>query len=360
MTAAKHLFLLGANHRTTPLALREQLTLTPEKCAALATALRATGLVEEYCLLNTCNRVELYAVSPEPVAGQRLLDEFCHIQGVEPNDFVPHAHQRSNPAAVVHLFEVAAGLDSQMVGETEILGQVKEAYAAALAAGTVGPVLNRVFQKTFHAAKIVRRETAIGEGQVSVATVAVALAERIFGRLHDSRVLVIGGGDIAEKTAKALRSREAGTVVFANRTAARAEELAQGFAGSALPFARLAEGLVDSDIVVSSTSAPEAVLTAAMIHAAMHQRASRPLFLIDLALPRDIEPAAAELPNVFLYNLDDLARLAEENIAQRRAEIDRARALLTGRAEETWHKLSPFMAEAEPANDSAHGPTVSS
>ena len=246
-----------------------------------------------------------------------------------------------NPAAVVHLFEVAAGLDSQMVGETEILGQVKDAYAAAQAAGTVGPVLNRVFQKAFHAAKIVRRETAIGEGQVSVATVAVALAERIFGRLHDSRVLVVGAGDIAEKTAKALRSREAGTVVFVNRTAAHAEELAREFAGSALPFARLAEGLAESDIVVSSTAAPEPVLTVPMVYAAMHKRASRPLFLIDLALPRDIEPGAAELPNVFVYNLDDLARLAEENIAQRRAEIDRARALLTGRAEETWQKLSP-------------------
>lgn len=348
MTAAKHLFLLGANHRTSPLALRERLTLTPEKGTALAAALRATGVVEEYCLLNTCNRIELYAVSPEPVTAQHLLAEFCRIQGLAPVDFAPHAHQRRNPAAVVHLFEVAAGLDSQMVGETEILGQVKDAYAAAQAAGTVGPVLNRVFQKAFHAAKIVRRETAIGEGQVSVATVAVSLAERIFGRLRDSRVLVIGAGDIAEKTAKALRSREAGTIIFANRTAARAEELAREFAGAALPFARLDDGLAESDIVVSSTAAPEPVLTVPMVYAAMHKRASRPLFLIDLALPRDIEPGAAELPNVFVYNLDDLARLAEENIAQRRAEIDRARALLTGRAEETWQKLSPGSESGSP------------
>jgi glutamyl-tRNA reductase len=367
MTAAKHLFLLGANHRTTPLALRERLTLHPEKSAALIAALRATGLVAEYCLLNTCNRVELYAVSDEPAADRRLLAEFCRIQGLEPADFIPHAHQRSNPAAVVHLFEVAAGLDSQMVGETEILGQVKDAYAAALAAGTVGPVLNRVFQKAFHAAKVVRRETGIGEGQVSVATVAVALAERIFGRLHDSRVLVVGGGDIAEKTAKALRSREAGRVVFTNRTAARAEQLALEFAGSALPFARLADALAESDIVVSSTAAPQPVLTSPMIYAAMHRRAARPLFLIDLALPRDIDAGAAELPNVFLYNLDDLARLAEENIAQRRAEIDRARALLTGRAQDTWDKLCPTSATEGPrgeestangAQDPAGGPAA--
>jgi glutamyl-tRNA reductase len=341
MTAAKHLFLLGANHRTTPLELRERLSLTPEKSAALVAALQSTGLVAEHCLLNTCNRVELYAVSASPTAGPRLLAEFCRIQGLDPSGFAPHAHQRSNPAAVVHLFEVAAGLDSQMVGETEILGQVKDAYATAQAAGTVGPVLNRVFQKAFHAAKLVRHETSIGEGQVSVATVAVALAERIFGRLRDSRVLVVGAGDIAEKTAKALRSREAGSVVFANRTTARAEELAREFGGEALPFDRLAEGLVRSDIVVSSTAAPEPVFTLPMIYAAMHERASRPLFLIDLALPRDIEPAVAELPNVFLYNLDDLARMAEENIAQRHAEIERARTLLTGRALETWRKLAP-------------------
>lgn len=355
MTAAKHLFLLGANHRTTPLALRERLSLNPEKSAALVAALRASGLVTEYCLLNTCNRVELYAVSDDPAAGQRFLSEFCRIQLLEPADFAPHAHQRSNPAAVVHLFEVAAGLDSQMVGETEILGQVKDAYAAALAAGTVGPVLNRVFQKAFHAAKVVRRETAIGEGQVSVATVAVALAERIFGRLHDSRVLVVGGGDIAEKTAKALRSREAGRVVFANRTAPRAEQLALEFGGTALPFARLADGLAESDIVVSSTAAPDPVLTTPMVYAAMHKRASRPLFLIDLALPRDIDAGAAELPNVFLYNLDDLARLAEENIAQRRAEIDRARTLLTGRAHDTWHKLSSAIAAPVPRGEDTVG-----
>lgn len=180
-----------------------------------------------------------------------------------------------------------------MVGEAEILGQVKDAYAAAQTAGHVGPVLNRVFQKTFQSAKLVRSETAIGEGQVSVATVAVALAEKIFGRLRDSRVLVIGAGDIAEKTAKALRSRDAGTVAFANRTAARAEDLAREFAGETVPFGELARALPDFDIVVSSTAAPDLVLTLPMIYGAMHAHASRPLFLIDLALPRDIEAAIA-------------------------------------------------------------------
>lgn len=336
-----YLFLLGASHHTAPLEVRERLALAPEKRAALAAALAADSGVSEFCLLGTCNRVEIYAIASDPAAGARISDTFCRLQCLEPAAFAPHAVERQGAAAVSHLFAVATGLDSQMVGEAEILGQVKDAYSAAQAAGHVGPVLNRVFQKTFQSAKLVRSETAIGEGQVSVATVAVALAEKIFGRLRDSQVLVVGAGDIAEKTAKALRSRDAGAITFTNRTAARAEELAREFAGEALPFAQIGEALARFDIVVSSTSSPDPVLTLPMIYSAMHAHASHPLFLIDLALPRDIEPAAAELPNVFLYNLDDLARLAEENIAHRRAELARARAILEERAGALWQKLAP-------------------
>ncbi len=336
-----HLLLLGASHHTAPLALRERLALAPEKRAALAAALRADPAVSEFCILGTCNRVEIYAVAADPAAAARLLGTFCRLQSIEPADFAPHAVARSGAEAVGHLFAVAAGLDSQMVGEAEILGQVKDAYAAAQAAGEVGPVLNRVFQKTFQSAKLVRSETAIGEGQVSVATVAVALAEKIFGRLRHSQVLIVGAGDIAEKTAKALRSRDAGAIAFTNRTAARAEDLAREFAGDVVPFERLGDSLARFDIVVASTSSPDPVLTLPMIYAAMHEHASRPLFLIDLALPRDIAPGAADLPNVFLYNLDDLARLAEENIAHRRAELARARAILQERAATLWHKFAP-------------------
>ena len=334
------LLLLGVSHQTAPLEVRERLALTPAKHTALAAALRADPAVGEFCILATCNRLEVYAVASEPAAGPRLAESFCHIQAIEPAVLAPYAVERQGAAAVAHLFAVAAGLDSQMVGETEILGQVKETYAGACTAGHIGPVLNRVFQKTFQSAKLVRSETAIGAGQVSVATVAVALAERIFGELRRSRVLVIGAGDIAEKTAKALRTREAGAIAFANRTAGRAEELAREFSGSALPFAQLGTALGGFDIVVSSTSAPEPLLTLPMVYGAMRARSSRPLFLIDLALPRDIAPAVAELPNVYLYNLDDLARLAEENIAHRRAEIARARALLDTRATALWSKIA--------------------
>lgn len=345
-SSTPHLLLLGASHHTTPLEVRERLALSPEKHAALAAALRTETAVSEFCILGTCNRVEIYAVAAAPTATARLAAAFCRIQEIEPATFAPHAIERRGAAAIAHLCAVAAGLDSQMVGETEILGQVKGAYAAAQSAGHVGPILNRVFQKAFQSAKLVRSETSIGEGQVSVATVAVSLAERIFGRLHDSRVLVVGAGDIAEKTAKALRSRDAGSIAFANRTETKAAALAQEFGGIVLPFSELGAALARTDIVVSSTAAPEPVLTLPMVSAAIHARASRPLFLIDLALPRDVVPAAADLPNVFLYNLDDLARLADENIAHRRSEIARARAILETRAAALWSKFAPGDASA--------------
>lgn len=338
--AESHLSVLGVSHHATPMEIRERFALPPDKARALAAALRADPALVELCVLNTCNRLELYAVSERPDAATQIAATFCRQQAIPPELFAAHATERRDGAAVAHLFAVAAGLDSQMIGETEILGQVKDAYALAQAAGQVGPVLNRVFQKAFQSAKLVRSETAIGEGQVSVATVAVALAEKIFGRLRDCRVLVVGAGDIAEKTAKALRSREVGALAFANRTASRAEELAREFEAAALPLSELAAALARFDVVVSSTAAPDPILELPTVHAAMQQRASRPLFLIDLALPRDIAPAVAKLPNVFLYNLDDLARLADENIAQRHAEIARARGILEQRAAATWGKLA--------------------
>lgn len=337
---APHLVLVGATHHTAPLEVRERLALPRDKQEALAAALRAAGAVAEFCAINTCNRVEIYATAPDAQAGERITAEFCRLLGLPRAEFEAASLRLGGAAAVRHLFEVAAGLDSQMVGEAEILGQVKEAYAAAQAGGTVGGTLNRVFQKAFQSAKLVRSETSIGEGQVNVATVAVATAEKIFGSLHKNRVLVVGAGDIAEKTAKALKSREAGDVTFCNRTQARAEELARDFGGKILAYEQLTAALHGFDIVVGSTASPEPVVRVPHAHAAMHQRPSRPLFLIDLALPRDFEAGVADLPNVFLYNLDDLARIADENIAQRKAEIVRARSLVAGRADAIWQKVA--------------------
>jgi glutamyl-tRNA reductase len=339
------LFLLGASHHTAPLAVREKLALDDARAAALAARLQATPGVKEFALLNTCNRVEIYGVARDPEALAALRAALCEITGCTPAEFETHGFARHNHDAVAHLFAVAAGIDSQMLGETEILGQVKAAYDDALARAWTGPVLNRVFQKTFQAAKYIRTHTAIGDGQISVATVAVDLAGRIFGELATSRILVIGAGDIGQKTVQAFQSRGASAITVASRTLARAEAAAPA-GGEAASLAELPEAVAAADIVASSTAAPEHVLTRDLVAAAMAHRPARPLFLIDLAVPRDIDPAAAELANVFLYNLDDLAKIAEENLAQREAEVARCRAIVAERTAALWPKVAHSLEHA--------------
>lgn len=346
--SARTLFLLGASHHTAPLELREKLALNGEKLETLRGELRSLAGLPEFAVLNTCNRVEIYGVASEPDVVDRLQTALCTLNEMDPAVFSRIRLQLLDNTAVQHVLEVAAGLDSQMVGETEILGQIKAAYAAAQTQGTTGPVLNRMFQKTFQAAKHVRTNTAIGEGQISVASVSVDLALKIFGNLAPCRVLVLGAGEIGEKTARAFKSRGAGTMTVTSRRLQRAEELAAEFGARAIPFERVAEALADYDIAVCSTAAPEPVVTRAMAAATMKRRATRPLFFIDLAMPRNIDPGVASLSNVFLYNLDDLAKIAEENRALRQAETERARGLLTEKAEALWRQLEPRMNGTQP------------
>jgi glutamyl-tRNA reductase len=216
---------------------------------------------------------------------------------------------------------------------------VKDAYADAQKRATVGAALNRLFQKTFQAAKHVRTHTAIGQGQVSIATVAVDLAQKIFGDLERTQILVLGAGDVGEKTVTAFKSRGAAHLTVANRTLATAQALAESLDGQAIPFEEVSAQLGRFDIVVCSTAAPTHVLDTAMIGAAIRKRPARPLFLIDLALPRDVEATSAKLSNVFLYNLDDLAKIADENLALRQAEIARCRAILSEKAEALWKQV---------------------
>jgi len=335
------LFLLGASHQTAPLELREKLALAGDKLAALHGELQSLAGLSEFAVLNTCNRVEIYGVAAQAEAVARLQAALCALNQMDATVFEQIRIELHDRPAIQHLLEVAAGIDSQMVGETEILGQVKDAYAAAQTRGTTGPVLNRVFQKTFQAAKHVRTHTAIGEGQISVASVAVDLAVKIFGDLRRCRVLVLGAGEIGEKTARAFKSREVGEMAVTSRRLQRAEDLARAFATWAIPFERVAETLPDFDITVCSTATPQTVVTRAMAASAMRRRAVRPLFLIDLAMPRNIDPGVADLPNVFLYNLDDLAKIAEENLALRQAETERVRALLAEKAEALWRQVEP-------------------
>jgi glutamyl-tRNA reductase len=342
------LFLLGASHQTAPLELREKLALAGGKLDALHGELQSLAGLDEFAVLNTCNRVEIYGVAAQAEAVARLQAALCALNQMDARVFEQIRLELHDRPAIQHLLEVAAGIDSQMVGETEILGQVKDAYAAAQTRGTTGPVLNRVFQKTFQAAKHVRTHTAIGEGQISVASVAVDLALKIFGDLRRCRVLVLGAGDIGEKTARAFKSRAAGVLLdsrmaVVSRHLQHAEELAGAFAARAIPFDQMAGALPDYDIVVCSLAAPGAVVTRAMAALAMRRRATRSLFFIDLAMPRNIDPDVAALPNVFLYNLDDLAKIAEENLALRQAEMERVRALLAEKAEALWRQIEPRM-----------------
>lgn len=333
------LHVVGVTHRTAPVEIREKLALSDEAQERLTARLRESG-TKEFLILNTCNRVEIYAAMSGNGDPSAIATNLATVHGIPDSELDSALLKHADSDAVQHLFEVACGIDSQMVGETEILGQVKEAYEKAAKAGTVGGALNRVFQKAFHAAKVVRSETGIGEGQVSVATVAVALAGQIFGDLGRSKVLVVGAGDIAEKTVKALKSRDAGSVTITNRTLERAQALAAELGATAMPFERMTSSLADFDIVACSSSAPGFLITLPVLYDAMRRRPTRPMFLIDLALPRDIDPGVGELPNVFLYNLDDLAKIVEENIASRRAEIDRSRVLLAERASAVWRKVS--------------------
>jgi glutamyl-tRNA reductase len=338
---APGLFVIGASHHRAPLAVREKLALTAESAAALESEIAAFSGLKELALLSTCNRVEFYGVAATAEAAERITTAFCARQQFPAFEFEKIRFDLRGRAAVQHLLEVAAGLDSQMLGETEIFGQVKEAYAAAQTRGRTGPVLNRVFQKGFQAAKHVRTHTAITEGQVSVANVAVDLALNIFGGLKDARILLLGAGEIGEKTARAFQSRGAAALTVASRTFERAMELATALGASAMPFEQREARLAEFDVVVCATSAPEVVIPFAAAAAAMHKRPVRPLFFIDQALPRDVDAAVAEIDNVFLYNLDDLAKIAAENRAAREAEIAKCRVIVAEKADALWRQVAP-------------------
>ncbi len=332
-------FVLGATHHRVPIEVRERLALGKEGAEVLRGELAKVAGLREYVLLSTCNRVEFYGVQEVPGVAEEVLSKFCRRQSFDEQQFRSFAIQLRNRDAIQHLLEVSSGLDSQMLGETEIFGQVKDAYSAAQDKGSTGVVLNRVFQKAFQAAKRVRTETAITIGQVSVANVAVDLAQDIFGSLEETRVLLIGAGEIGEKTAQAFKSRGAFSITVASRRFERAVELAETLGASALPFEQREHRLHEFDAVVCATAAPDTVLSAEAVHHALRKRPARPMLCLDLALPRDIEPGVAKTENVYLYNLDDLAKVAEENRKAREAEVAKARALLGEKAESLWQAV---------------------
>ncbi len=334
------LFLLGSSHRTAPLEVRESFALNTDSAERLYSQLKESAGLSECLILNTCNRVEIYGVATGPESRTHLEESLRRSHGFDTAAFIQHGFWLTGEEVVRHAFEVAAGLDSQMVGETEILGQIKSSYAGAAATAATGPVLNRLFQKCFQAAKWARTHTGIGRGQVSIGNIAAELAQRVCGELQDVSVLLVGTGEVAEKTVQALVSRGASRVSVAGRNLIKARQLADAFEGSCVGLVDVPRVLTYHDIVICSTASEEPLLRKSEVSPALKKRPTRPLFAIDLALPRDIESAVGKLSNVYLYNLDDLAAIANENLKAREAEVEKARHALLERARHLWTHLA--------------------
>ena len=323
---AMPLFALGINHATAAVALRERLAFAPE---ALPVALQQLlDLADEVVILSTCNRTEL-VVSGE-VGAERLLQWLADFHHIERSAFAEHIYCHRDQEAVRHLIRVASGLDSMVLGEPQIFGQMKSAYAVSQRADAIGSEFELVFRQVFSTAKKVRSDTAIGENPVSVAFAAVSLARRIFADLSSLSVLLIGAGDTIELVARHLREAGVRRLSVANRTLDRAQLVADTLSGSALLLADVPEALPDFDVVISSTASQLPVLGKGAVEQALKARKRRPIFMLDIAVPRDIEPQVSELADVFLYTVDDLRDIVDQNVNLRRAEVDKAAEIIDG------------------------------
>src|SRR5258705_6016368 len=331
MTPGNMLFVAGLNHRTAPVAVREQLALEEEKIREILADLTGRGLLDEVMIISTCNRVEVYGVAAVPGGARTAaFGRLGSHRGLHWRDLEPLVYTVTGDEAALHAFRVAASLDSMILGEPQILGQVKDAFALAQSAGTAGPVLHALMSQAFGAAKRVRTETEVGRLAVSVSYAAVELARKIFDGLEGRAVLLVGAGEMSELAARHLVDHGALPVVVTNRTWSRAQELARGLGGTAVPFDQLAATLALVDIVVTSTAAPEPIVTVDQVRAALEKRRTRPLFFIDIAVPRNVEPAVNDLENAFCYDIDDLRSVVEANLKERQREALRAQTLPEG------------------------------
>jgi glutamyl-tRNA reductase len=320
------LAIVGVNYKTAPIALRERIAISADDLAETTRALAACEGITECMIVSTCNRVELLAAVERPDAD---LTGFLHRQfGLDRALLEPHIYRHDDRDAVRHLFRVAASLDSMVVGEPQILGQVKEAFAVARAAGTVSGQLEHLLQSAFAAAKKARTETEIGSSSVSVASVAVDLAKKIFGSLHGRTVFLVGAGKMSELAARHLVQQGVGAILVSNRTEDRARRMAEQFKGRVIPFEQLYEAASEADIVISSTGAAHPVFRREHGHAFMQRRRNRPMFFIDLAVPRDVDPAMGKLEGLFVYDIDDLQQVAAAHMAERSREAGDAEAMI--------------------------------
>jgi glutamyl-tRNA reductase len=323
-----HLQLLGVNHQTAPLPLREALALDAPGVRDALGELRRDASIREAAILATCNRTELYVRTPEPQAAESAMNAYLARRAGAPERLEHHTYSRTDAEAARHLLRVAAGLDSMILGEHQILGQVRDAQTLARHAETLGPMMDRLWSTAIHAGKRARAETDIGTGAVSVASAAVSLAERVLGNLASRAVLVIGAGETGRLVARHFADRRPSRLVVANRTRERAATTAAAVGGEAVGLEELGSVLAAADVVVSATGAPGFVVAAAAVRAAMHARPQRPLVLVDIAVPRDIDPAAGALENAFLYPIDALQTLVDRSLARRLHEVPRVEAIV--------------------------------
>ena len=330
-----HLLLVGISHRTAPVELRERLDF---QARGLENALQTLGgrhVASETVIVSTCNRAELYAACEDVASGRAAITDFISdYHGIDRSVVGPHIYDVADLEAARHLFRVAAGLDSLVVGEPQILGQVKEAHTFAAAAHTSGTFLNRLFHMSFAVGKRVRSETGLGSGAVSVGFAAVSLSKKIFGDLKGRNVLVLGAGEMGKLTALHMKSQGVHQVTIVSRTMAHAARTAEAIGGaSAASWDDLDTLLSDADIVITATGAATPILTKAHVESVMRPRRNRPLFIIDIAMPRDVEAAAGEIEQVFLYNIDDLQATVRENLARRASEVTRAEQIVSEEVE---------------------------
>ena len=336
-----HIVLVGANHRSCPIELRERLAFQAEQLPAALTSLRQELGLAESLILSTCNRVEIYAGVPELDGTADRIALFLGVRsGVRQDELAAQLYTYTEPQSVQHLFSVAGGLDSMVLGETEILHQVKHAYELARLHGATGKVLNVLFQRALNAGKTVREKTGLSLGAVSVGTVALELAQKIFGDLRAYIVVLVGAGKVGELVIKRLTERGVSRIRVLNRSVERAQLLASNYGGVAYPLETLQAQLLEADIVITSTDSPTALLSASELAPVMVARRHRPLCLIDLGVPRNLDPALGHLENVYLFDIDDLQGLVNHQTAQRRQAVAESQAILEQKVGHfiAWHR----------------------
>lgn len=328
------LLACGVNHHTAPVAIRERVAFPPEVLPRALVDVTGRALAREAAILSTCNRTEIYCSTAEP---EGVIEWMSRFHKLEPREVKPYLYTLPGDQAVKHAFRVASGLDSMVLGETQILGQMKQAADKAQAAGTLGLMLNKLFQRTFSVAKAVRSATEIGANTVSMSAAAVTLAARIFADLSEQAVLFVGAGEMIELVATHFAARKPRRLMVVNRTEERARELAKRFGGEATALTALPELLPDFDILVTSTASPLPIIGLGMVERAIKLRKHRPMFMVDLAVPRDIEPEVGELPDVFLYTVDDLGEVVRNGQDARQAQVVQAEAIIDASVNEFMH-----------------------